>query len=80
MAKSPPPGHPRWEDRGELRASDENGPAVWTLDTLTDAARGAGIDVHRSQVRRILLKEGVRWRRTRSWTTSKAPEFAAKER
>jgi hypothetical protein len=48
---------------------------VWTLDTFTAVARRAGIDVRRSQIRRILLKEGVRWRRTRSWTTSKDPEF-----
>lgn len=80
LAKSPPPGHPRWQEHGELRAADENGPAVWTLDMLTAAVRSAGIDVHRSQIRRILLKEGVRWRRTRSWTTSKDPNFAAKER
>ena len=32
----------------------------------------------RSQVRRILLAEKVRWRRTRSWTASTDPEFAPK--
>ena len=80
LAKTPPPGHPRWQDWGELKAQDERGPAVWTLNALTAAARALDIDIHRSQIRRILLKEGVRWRRTRSWTTSKDPEFAAKER
>jgi len=30
----------------------------------------------RSPVRRILLAEGVRWRRTRLWATSTDPEFA----
>jgi hypothetical protein len=34
--------------------------------------------VGRSQVRRILLAEKVRWRRTRSWATSTDPEFAPK--
>ncbi|GAA3524925.1 transposase [Streptosporangium album] len=80
LVKTIPPGRLRWEPWGELEADDEDGPAVWTLDALTAAAREQGIDIHRSQVRRILLKEGVRWRRTRSWTTSKDPDFAAKER
>lgn len=77
-----PPGRPvidPWFD-GLAAAEDETKPAVWTLNSLTEAARAAGIDVHRSQIRRILLSEGVRWRRPRSWTTSKDPQFAAKER
>ena len=52
--------------------------AQWTLDTLAEAARDAGIAVGRSQVRRILRAEKVRWRRTHSWTTSTDPEFAPK--
>jgi hypothetical protein len=63
---------------GELSAGDECGPAQWTLDTLAQAARDAGIQVQRSQVRRILLAEKVRWRRTRSWAASTDPEFAPK--
>ena len=81
LVKMTPPGRPvtgPWLDG--LAAAGEDQAAVWTLDTLTSAARAAGIDVRRSQVRRILLAEGVRWRRPRSWTTSKDPEFAAKER
>jgi len=77
LVKTVPPGKPTW-DSGGLHAADATGPAVWTLNTLTDAARAAGIDVHRSQVRRILQAVGVRWRRTRSWTTSKDPDFAVK--
>jgi transposase len=80
LVTTTPPGRLRWEPWGELEADDEEGPAVWTLDALTAAARAAGIDIGRSQVRRILLREGVRWRRTRSWTTSKDPDFAVKER
>jgi hypothetical protein len=45
---------------------------------LAQAARAEGIQVGRSQVRPILLAERVRWRRTRSWTTSTDPDFAPK--
>jgi len=78
LVKTTPPGKADWAG-GELTAADPGQPAVWTLNTLTDAARAAGIDVHRSQVRRILRAEGVRWRGVRSWTSSRDPEFAAKE-
>ena len=78
LARSEPPGHLDRDGAGELSASDEHGPAQWTLDTLAQAARDAGIQVGRSQVRRILLAEKIRWRRTRSWATSTDPEFAPK--
>jgi transposase len=78
LARSVPPGRLDRDGAGELSADDERGPAQWTLDTLAQAARDAGIAVGRSQVRRILLAEKVRWRRTRSWTTSTDPEFAPK--
>jgi transposase len=79
LARSAPPGRLARDGAGELSADDEDGPAEWTLDTLAQAARDAGIEVGRSQVRRILLAEKVRWRRTRSWTASSDPEFAPKE-
>jgi transposase len=78
LARSEPPGHLARDGAGELSADDERGPAQWTLDTLAQTARDAGIAVGRSQVRRILLAEKVRWRRTRSWATSTDPEFAPK--
>ena len=78
MARSLPPGQLARDASGELSAGDERGPAQWTLDTLAQTARDAGIAVGRSQVRRILLAEKVRWRRTRSWTASTDPEFAPK--
>lgn len=78
LARSVPPGRLARDAAGELTADDERGPAQWTLDTLSQAARDAGIQVGRSQVRRILLAEKVRWRRTRSWATSTDPEFAPK--
>jgi transposase len=78
LARSVPPGRLDRDAAGELSADDERGPAQWTLNTLSQAARDAGIRVGRSQVRRILLAEKVRWRRTRSWATSTDPEFAPK--
>jgi transposase len=78
LARSAPPGRLARDAAGGLSADDEHGPAQWTLDTLAQAARDAGIAVGRSQVRRILLAEKVRWRRTRSWAASTDPEFSPK--
>jgi transposase len=78
LVKSPPPGKPTYELTGELTAPDADGEPEWTLDTLTAAAREQGIQVARSQVRRIFRHEGVRWRRTRLWATSKDPNFVPK--
>jgi len=78
LARSEPPGRLARDGAGELSAEDEDGPAQWTLDALAQAAREAGIAVGRSQARRILLAEKVRWRRTRSWAAGTDPEFAPK--
>jgi transposase len=78
LARSVPPGRLVRDGAGELSAEREEGPAEWTLDTLTRVAREADIEVGRSQVRRILRAEKVRWRRTRTWATSTDPEFAPK--
>jgi transposase len=78
LARSVPPGRLVRDGAGELSAEREEGPAEWTLDTLTRVAREADIEVGRSQVRRILRAEEVRWRRTRTWATSTDPEFAPK--
>lgn len=78
LVKAPPPGKPTYEQTGELQALDPNAEAEWTLDTLTIAAREHGIHVARSQVRRIFRQEGIRWRRTRLWATSKDPDFVPK--
>jgi Winged helix-turn helix len=61
----------RWPTTPE--ALDETKAAYWTLDALTDAVREMGIEVGRSQVRRILLREGVRWRNTRPWAQEPGP-------
>ena len=57
-----PPGRSVRGPGGELEAKDEEKEAHWTLDALTAAAREHGITVGRSQVRRILKAEGVKWR------------------
>jgi transposase len=63
---------------GTLAAVDPQQPGVWTLDALVQAAHELGIAIERSQVRRILLEEGARWRHPRSWTASPDPEFVPK--
>ena len=80
LVKKPPPGRLTVQPGGDLAAADESGSPERTLDALAARARQLGIVVGRSQVRRILLAEGVRWRRTRSWTRSKDPDFEGKGR
>ena len=80
LARSAPPGRLHQGGEGLLAPDQPEVPARWTLDTLAQAAQAEGIGVGRSQVRRILLAERVRWRRTRSWATSTDPDFAPKGR
>jgi transposase len=79
LARSQPPGRLHQGGEGLLAPAQPEAPAHWTLDALAQAAQGEGIRVGRSQVRRILISERVRWRPTRSWTTSTDPDFAPKE-
>lgn len=79
LVATDPPG--RLVPHGDrLDAVDEALPACWTLDTLAEAAIRAGIAVARSQLRRILLAEQVRWRQPRAWATSADPDFDPKGR
>jgi len=64
---------------GTMVARDESGSAQWSLDALALAAKEAGIRVKRSQIRCILLSEGVRWRQTHSWGTPRDKDFIPKE-
>ncbi|GEM_PF-3713958 len=61
---------------GAVTTPDPQGDPEWTLDTLTAVAQQQGIQVARSQIRRIFRQEGISWRRTRWWATSKNPNFA----
>jgi len=75
-----PPGRLVRHDGLPPEARDETKAAYRTLDSLAEAAQEEmGIEVGRSQVRRILLAEGVRWRRTRPWAQSPDPEFVPKD-
>jgi transposase len=78
LARSVPPG--KLVQMGdELRAPEPDKEARWSLDALTQAAHEKGIQVERSQIRRILRTEGVRWRTTHSWGESTDPDFVPKE-
>ena len=80
LARSQPPGR-LWQGGEGLEApADPEAPAHWTLDALAAIAQAEGLPVGRSQVRRILLAARVRWRRTRSWTTSTDPDLAPRAR
>src|SRR5215217_2892856 len=80
VSKEQPPRRLLTESDGLMHAEDEAKAAYWTLDALAEAAGGMGIRVGRSQVRRILLSEGVRWRNIRPWAQSSDPEFVPKGR
>jgi len=80
LVKQPPPGRPERRADETMIARDEEESAQWSLNALAQAAKEAGIQVKRSQIRRIYVREGVRWRRTHSWGTSNDPDFVPKER
>jgi transposase len=80
LVSSDPPGRLVRQPDGTLAVADDQQAAQWTLDALAAAAQAEGIAVGRSQVRRILQAEGVRWRTVRSWSRSGDPEFAPKGR
>jgi transposase len=80
VATTPPGRLVRQADGTLAPARPEGGEdSQWSLDALAGAAQQQGIQVGRSQIRRILRREGVRWRRTHSWGTSSAKDFAPKE-
>lgn len=78
LAHSAPPGKLKRLSSGELDVRDEQGAAHWSLNALTDAAQKGGIQIKRSQIRRICLREGMRWRRTHSWGESDDKDFVPK--
>lgn len=78
LVKQAPPGHLETQADGTMVARNEEGSAQWTLNALAQAAKEAGIRVKRSQIRRIYLREGVRWRHTHSWGDSSDAEFVPK--
>jgi transposase len=85
LVASPPPGRLVTQADGQLAPASPKGgdSSEWSLDALAAAAPAQGIQIGRSQVRRILRHEKVRWRRTHSWgqpSGKEAKDFAPKER
>jgi transposase len=79
LAQGPPPGAIVRLSEGTLVTVDAEAAAHWTRDALVGAAHERGIEIERSQVRRILLRERVRWRATPSWGDSTDPDVVPKE-
>ncbi len=80
LVRQAPPGRLVTQRDGTMVAREEEGEAQWSLNALARAAKEAGIIVKRSQIRRILLRESVRWRHTHSWATPRDKDFVPKER
>lgn len=80
LVSQAPPGRLVMQEDGTMVAHDEQGSAQWSLNALAQAAKEAGIQVKRSQIRTILLREGVRWRQTHSWGTPRDKDFVPKGR
>ena len=80
LVRQEPPGRLVTQRDGTMVAREEEAEAQWSLNALARAAKEAGITVKRSQIRRILLREGVRWRHTHSWATPGDKDFVPKER
>ncbi len=59
LVRQAPPGRLVTQRDGTMVAREEEGEAQWSLNALARAATEAGIVVKRSQIRRILLREGV---------------------
>lgn len=78
LARQAPPGCLVTQEDGTMVARDEQGSAQWSLNALAQAAKEVGILVKRSQIRTILLREGVRWRQTHSWGTPRDKDFVPK--
>jgi transposase len=50
----------------------------WTLDRLQEELHKDGVPIKRSQIRRLLKAEHVKWQRPRTWLESDDPDFAEK--
>jgi transposase len=79
LVRQAPPGRLVTQRDGTMVAREEEAEAQWSLNALARAAKEAGLAVKRSQIRRILVREGVRWRHTHSWATPHDKDFVPKE-
>jgi transposase len=60
-------------------AEEEVSPTChWTLDRLQAELAKEGLPIKRSQIRRILKAEHIKWQKPRTWLESTDPDFAEK--
>jgi transposase len=50
----------------------------WTLDRLQEELAKDGVPIKRSQIRRVLRAEHIKWQQPRTWLQSDDPDFAEK--
>jgi transposase len=50
----------------------------WTLDRRQEVLAAQDVPIKRSQIRRVLKAEQIKWQRPRTWLESDDPEFAEK--
>jgi len=50
----------------------------WTLDRLQEELAKDGLPIKRSQIRRLLKAEHLKWQKPRTWLESDDPDFALK--
>src|SRR5262249_33498047 len=50
----------------------------WTLDRLQAELTKDGLTIKRSQIRRLLKAEHIKWQKPRTWVESTDPDFAEK--
>jgi transposase len=62
------------------KLQDEEVPPTchWTLDRLQAELAKEGMPIKRSQIRRILKAEHIKWQKSRTWLESTDPDFAEK--
>lgn len=78
-ARSRPPVATITTTSGEQEAKAAAAPTChWTLDRLQAELTKDGVLIKRSQIRRILREEHVKWQQPRTWLESNDPDFAAK--
>jgi transposase len=67
------PPKPAAEEEGEVPPT-----CHWTLDRLQAELTKDGLPIKRSQIRRLLKAEHIKWQKPRTWLESTDPDFAEK--
>ena len=73
----PKPEEPSQDGQGEAAATVPP-TCHWTLNRLQAELTKEGIPMKRSQIRRILKAEHIKWQKPRTWLESDDPNFAEK--